>query len=881
MGKADQQDPLDNIEELLGAESHEKMGSLLELHGQLDEIDAQNRDLYESTLATYDSLMEAIVAKLRDKETPGPLKGKYVQMRRALDERRQAFRERFPEFVAEEESRKAQERLKAKSAPILKSLEESTLISDEENKLFLRYWKELPPDQQERYINHLKGALKNKDQAGVITGFRGMLFELSRRVILTRQQLEEVGGYPEPIYVEYIGYDKKNPQVNKPPVKLFKPNRKNKEGDIQNDVTGVLRDGKPYVYETKAYPRRRFGAEYGAGESAANRNQLLKYQQAINDGSIAGASVEIQGRIDTEFLNWAIGTGLTHEGAIPDVEIIYSMPLPSGREYRFVLKRGRGKGLRFENERSDYTIDDKIVIRGLAQSVRDKSVIGVMTDVNIEIDEDSPLVTAEHIAHPDQITDPEIFEAYNQLRLESIWERLEDKAIDPSVHDKVAAYDERVTRDYVMQMLTDFEIMLNENPELKALKWAYVVEESQYDEVVDRVMEDVERIKEYELARKSSKKERRNKVVRDIQGYKGPAEGYVLDVEHILMDALQNVTKTGEDQKPRSYSDISRFMNLRELKGRLADEDRSYLEITTYDPTRDSHDSKVISGIEDREEQARLIGEYERTIEIENLKRAEARLQKLLKKYQQLHKVGKENRDEEQDSEYRDLQKQLSGYNSGLNNRLNHQKSRLNALLEAKEEELRPLQNAMKDVRGYIESTGIGLDSRAAREQVIEKLRDTSAKYRAAARPIKQEILQTYREIFARDWESFAIREIAREEANLMKMIYVVTPEGEVIVEEEGIRGATDNSRAAHSELAQGRNIYAAGELAFEKIDGEWVLTEINSGSGHYRPSQDTLEYGKAVICEQLGVDPKDARLNVRNCIFRGIDIDGLPLDYR
>ncbi|MBI4232147.1 hypothetical protein HY605_02850, partial [Candidatus Peregrinibacteria bacterium] len=636
----------------------------------------------------------------------------------------------------------------------------------------------------------------------------------------------------------------------------------------------------PYVYETKAYPRRQFGAEYGGGEAVTQRNQLLKYQQAIRDGQISGASVELQGRIDPTFLSWAIGEAMTDEGAIPDVEIIYSMPLPSGREFRFVLKRGKEKGLQFENERSDYTIEDKIVIRGLAQSVRDKSIREVVMDVAIEPDSEHALVTAEHIAHPENITDPQVFEAYNDLRLQSIWQKLEDKAIDPPAKDKVSAYDERANREYVMQMLVDFQTMLNENPRIKALKSAYVVEPSQYAEVVDKVMEEIGKIKAYETERKASRTEKRAKVVRNIQGYKGPEEGFPLDVEHILMDALQNVTKTGEDQKPRSYSDLSRFINLNDLMAHLADQDRAYLEIVVYDPESGKHNTKIVTGRGASEEQQKTIAEHEKNLALENLKRAEARLAALLKKYDVLHKLGKTNRDEEQETEYREIQSQLSGYNSGLNNRLRHLKGDLDVLEKAKNDEIAPLNAAMKDIRSYIESAGLELDAGTARQRIIQNLRDASEKYANTILVKKQELLETYRQMFAKDWDSFSVREVSRQSANLMKMIYVVTAEGEVIVEEERIRGAADSGRAAHSELAQGRNIYAAGELAFQKVEGKWKLVEINSGSGHYRPSQDTLNYGKNVICEKLGIDPNDANLKVKNSIFRGLDIDGLPLDY-
>ena len=93
------------------------------------------------------------------------------------------------------------------------------------------------------------------------------------------------------------------------------------------------------------------------------------------------------------------------------------------------------------------------------------------------------------------------------------------------------------------------------------------------------------------------------------------------------------------------------------------------------------------------------------------------------------------------------------------------------------------------------------------------------------------------------------------------------------------MRGETDSGRAAHSELARGRNIFGAGELSFKKdTNGNWHLTEINNGSGHYRPEHSVLPYAKAKIAETLGIIIDDPAHPVvtRNALFRGLDISGI-----
>ncbi len=427
-----------------------------------------------------------------------------------------------------------------------------------------------------------------------------------------------------------------------------------------------------------------------------------------------------------------------------------------------------------------------------------------------------------------------------------------------------------------MQELVDFQQLLDDNPQLKALKWAYVLTPDQYDGVVDQVMEEVRKIGEYESARIGSAEDAASNTRRSELGYIGPEEGYPLDVEHILMDVIQNHTKTGEDQRPRSYDDTSRFIDLSELSYHLVDKDRSYKKITTYDPVSGKHRDRQITGDKAHRKDAE-IASHEKTLQLDNLRRAEQRLAKLVKDHDALKKIGRKNMDDDQKSEYSDLQRQLSGYDKGLRGQLEKAQAALAEVETEKREALGPFKDAIKSIRGQAEAVIEGASF--GRKGIQERLRAISAEYGEPVLEKKLTILEVYQDIFKKDWNKFALREVAREEANIIKFIYAIPAEGPIMVEEERFRGGSDSSRAAHSELAQGRNIYAAGEIVFTKEGDKWVLTEVNNGSGHYRPAQDVLNYAKAKIAEELGIDPNDDRIVTRNCIFRGIDVDGLPLE--
>lgn len=122
---------------------------------------------------------------------------------------------------------------------------------------------------------------------------------------------------------------------------------------VQNDVP-VLRSTSrgplPYVVEAKCSQSRPYGQAYGFGKNAKNwiradaLNQLLRYQFAIEQGRIAGATVELKGAVHPRVLDWMLD-GLDGQGTrIGDVEVVWSLPLPSGAHTRVWLKKGQGEG---------------------------------------------------------------------------------------------------------------------------------------------------------------------------------------------------------------------------------------------------------------------------------------------------------------------------------------------------------------------------------------------------------------------------------------------------------------------------------------------------------------------------------------------------------
>ena len=160
---------------------------------------------------------------------------------------------------------------------------------------------------------------------------------------------EVVAGSAQRIKTRITGYPRyaKGQRLSDP------PGPSEERLQIQNDVAIVReKEGRPlpYLVECKSSNTHPYGQDYGINPKAPRRlglgsvNQLLRYQAAMDHGLIAGATLEISGRIHPLMVEWML-EGVDGEGTrIPDVEILWHAPLPSGATGVFLLKAGKGPG---------------------------------------------------------------------------------------------------------------------------------------------------------------------------------------------------------------------------------------------------------------------------------------------------------------------------------------------------------------------------------------------------------------------------------------------------------------------------------------------------------------------------------------------------------
>ena len=712
----------------------------------------------------------------------------------------------------------------------------------------------VPENIQEKYIKTIEGALNNKDEVAVRTAIRGAAFELSRINTVMRQGLEQVDfNLQIPDKIHFVGYTKKD-GFDAEPTKEY-------NSTAELDVP-IVRDGKPYIYETKSYPRMLFGS------LPTQRNQLLKYQAAIDQGIVDGATVEIKGRIHPYILDWAAGRNIAEEGHAPDVEIIYSMDLPSGAEYRFVLNRpGRNNGLNFQNEGRSSTaevtlkriketdpnhyvelqerfgnddsileklVEDRQVINGIQRAVLDRSIVDILSSVDIE---NPPEELVPYLENPMSIKVAELFDKYESLRQKSIFKKLLDKRTIINTENTQSAYSEFATHENIEHSVREYQDYLRQNPEMAKIKKAYILDgEEAIKTAISKTEWEVGKIKDFELRRIQAESDPSNSTrrVRAEMGYVGRPEGIALDLEHIVIDAIQETNKH-EGQTGRSYANPERFKKVEQLGEYLKGQDRRYQEIAVYDPLTGK--TKRYTDINDG-----FIEKTEFDLLKENIGRAEKHIADMETRLAELSQ--KTELSQEEKLEARSITSRMTS---------RRMKSR-----------------SIADMKAQIETHRTEKTEVIRAEKDVAKKRQLASEYDNKTKTILEGVADAYREVVGGDlkWDKFAERVTVRIDQNRIKFAYVATSDGEIIVDEEVIRGGTTTGRAAHSELAQGRNVYGAGEIVFSKTsDGNWVLTEINNGSGHYRPSESVLPYVKNLIASK-GVDTTFAR--TRDAIMRG-----------
>ncbi|NBO17892.1 MAG: hypothetical protein EBV03_01445 [Proteobacteria bacterium] len=703
------------------------------------------------------------------------------------------------------------------------------LGTEAETAAVLVNYESLPEAYKPQFMARVYNISKNPNNApDFIKSAQGLDFEMSRLQHIIAQGKETLA--PE-------GFEVANPEKKTYTTYAVPdgPAPKSLPIEIQNDV-GLMRDGKPFVYETKLYPARDWGRIEKKKEKYETpaQNQLLKYNAAIEQGLISGATVEIRGRVNKQHLEWMYGSAINRESPIPHVQLIYSVPLPSGEEYRFSMKRSDDptKELRFTNNDRAFTPEDRAVIVGLERALRqqDKKLITeIIAGTSVK---DPSEALKPFLDDPTKITDRDIWREYAAKRKEAMWEAaLSARPPIYNEQNKESATAEKYAepenaRAIIREAVEGQQAYLRGNPQMMAIKKSYVLGmpdkpgyAAKVDAVVENAYQKVKAVRDYELERAASAEEPRRRAERKTMGWKGMPEGVALDIDHIIMDAIMEVNK-GPKQKGRSYDQPERFYDLATVIKKLTpDLNRATREVQVFDPLAEGPKRRVEESYGAKD--FGKIDKKEKEITADNIARAKAVVGGL---------------------------KQREG---GDGEPLKHEEKAILKRVSMFEKKMQGMEDTIARLTGEISELGPKM-GKAGPGDEREGLRTRQNDLKQQAAEQEKALEAQYKEVLGDEkWRATA-RTISVQEKNIIKFIYVVNGEGKLTLSEEEFGGDV-TGRAAHSELAQGKNIYAAGEIAFRKKKDTWVLDEINNGSGHYRPHESSLMYAKAIF-------EKDAR---------------------
>lgn len=536
-----------------------------------------------------------------------------------------------------------------------------------------------------------------------------------------------------------------------------------------------------------------------------------------------------------------------------------------------------------------------------------------------------------NMADPARISSAKVFGLYEELRTQAIAEKIKASEQKAKINseNKASATSEYARPVYVERLIREYQEFLAQNPALAAMKRQYIIPPERIPEAAQRAMSIVEKIRDYELARQADPHEEERRQQRLALGYDGRPEGVALDIEHVAIDTLFSMNAEGlpradvesqlkaatltfftelpdgrlkvkwrtpaefeaaaeadpqlkkaYDGLPKKYRDQidiwiksaafvrsyewpERFMQVENLPAFLEGQDRRYQEIHVFDPVSGKTERHINTNNE-------AIQKTENLLAKENVERAKQYITGTRREAQHKKPIAGVEKAIAALEKQRDQALEVAQLTAkGVAAELGRRQAELNQMRKQLSQRVREPGAEVETVQAELQAVEEELGSLPEkRTQAFDQVRSISVEYLSQIQAKQRELESIYKQVVPKaEWTTFAREITHRQDENLMKLIYAVTAEGEVIVQEEVLR-AQVTGRAAHSELNRGRNTYGAGELAFENRNGQWVFIEINNGSGHYRPDADTtLQYAKRLIA-QKGVDVSSAQLV--DCILRG-----------
>lgn len=574
----------------------------------------------------------------------------------------------------------------------------------------------------------------------------------------------------------------------------------------------VEKNGKTFLINTESETNGIYGS------NLQNYNQLLKYQSAKNQGLVDEVVLKFQGHLSKEFLDYINPVDMKDNTEISDISIIYDIPLPSGKLFSFVLKSGVDSKENIEKLIHDindtkYERQDMVIIN----RIFDAKLTGQLNDILLS--NQNNYLSSDLSEYRNYLNNQvsEVHDKLFKIGLENL--------------DKITSFNTEINDELLYKMIDDYQLSLKSTEATRNTREVYLLEnKDEYHTIIDKMKSMIKQI------------ETTSPKGNDLENL------FKLSLEHIMLDAIQSYkgsidsNRKGRNYKRQDENGEERFITPENLKSHIHDikvEDEIIINLFDAKTNR-----VIIQKIEDMDKFNHQIDLHHK----ESIKEIKATLEKL------------------PDDQKKIIQKALAE-EENTSRTLKKEKGQKTGLIYKRDD----LSQEEKDIL----REQLTKEQEQAKREAVEKLIDI---YKNTI-PNGSKIITNIQNI---------------QLLNQKKYIYAVSVnennKPEVYAYLEGF-DPTLFGRPTHSELAEGRPVITAGELLVEKENRkflnindfqkymhseekneEYILTEMNNGSGHYRPNAKSLEHGLKHI-QELGINPK----TVRNSLERRFTIHSNP----
>lgn len=630
------------------------------------------------------------------------------------------------------------------------------------------------------------------------------------------------------------------------------------------------------------------------GSLAISRQYLESQQARIERGEIRKYTVEIEGRVDPEFLAWACGRGKGDSGVIPDVELLYTLPLPDGGKYTFVLKAARRYTQRTPNNASTWSQGDAMIAPLLGEYFADavhRRTWAIFADPRIE---QYPAETHKLMAEPFAVSTLSDYQMFCRTWRNYVYQTLTDSEggpratyrkipwMDPEYAD--AVYFSKVLRERIDSLPHDQNFF---PPEYLMLTNE---EKAAFLHVYERKLFEICQAERERVAREFSDGTHQRRVAK---GYVGPPEGFPLPLDYMIMDMIvderryqeyrrEHARRKGiapEDVKVplqlgRSFWHPEWFLNSDALVADLHEHPpERTIEIKLRDPL------SATGIIEYPAHKIESLDDYLQDTNIERLSSAAASIVVL-----SVNKKGEGPRQFHVDA-FRAAEREMRRRVDEVRFRYDEQVHQRALALERLVTELKELELGRAEYRRRI------IARRDEMDKPIEALHQE-------LREARGELLEFYATQWPGGFQRFAVQLHSIVDRQSSDYIFSIGA-GESPV----FAPAHHGFKRTHSESLGGRNMYAGGEVtigyyeatfksfeAWKRFDRqrrssppptELHFQRATDGSGHYEPLPVTLQYAVPVLSELFrarGINCDD--ISLEDGIAPTMRMRGLTYDF-